>query len=223
MNENLPPMPPEPPGGVINALDVAATQGFAPPPIQAMPKAPPMPEEKEAQAISQDNNPSEPIEAYKERMEAERGSRVSLNAPTRRLEVPPIPGYHLHWFLERNVPRALQGWYEFVTPDEVSTADRSIGGRTKGMKSEDLGGNRVTQIGGVNEQNQPEQLILMKIRQEMYFDEQRKIAQRNLSIIQQIFHKKAPIMAAGETEADYGKRYTKEAVIDMSNGRFRKA
>lgn len=224
-NAGLPPIPPEPPG-LVTATDVAAMQGFGPAP------APPKPslssvkpqEEKEAETITAANNPAESIEDAKQRMLRERGERLSLNAPDRRLEVPPIAGYHLHWFLERNIHKALAGWYEFVIPDEVpSVVDRSIGGRMKGNASEDLGGSRVSIVGGVNEQNLPEQLVLMKIRQEWYFDEQRKIAERNLSIITQIFHKKAPILEPGESQTDAGMRYTKEAVIDMSAGRFRKA
>ena len=142
--------------------------------------------------------------------------------PPAKLEVPPIPGYHLHWFLERNLAKAIAGWYEYVDPKDVPTLNGSIGGRTEGSKSEDLGGSQVSQIAGVNEQGQPEKLILMKIRQEWYFEEQRKIAERNLSIIKQIFNKKTPIMAPEESQADYNQRYTREAVIDMSNGRFRK-
>lgn len=229
MNEQsagLPPMPAEP--KIVTALDVAATQGFGPvaAPTPPAPSASPVKpqDEKDAGEITALNNPAESIVDARERMLKERGERLSLNAPDRRLEVPPIPGYHLHWFLERNIHKALAGWYEFVTPDEVpSTTDRSIGGRSKGAASEDLGGSRVAVVGGVNEQNLPEQLVLMKIRQEWYFDEQRKIADRNLSIIKQIFHKKAPILEPGELQTDADMRYTREAVIDMSNGRFRKA
>lgn len=212
-NENLP-QPPPAPQGMISALDVAARQGFGAP----APTPPPQVKE-EMLAPTEEKNPADSPEA---RMIRERGPRMSLNAPTRRLEVPPLPGYNLHWFLERNIPKALAGWYEFVTPEEVPTVDRSIGGRTQGNTSEDLGGSRVAQIAGMNEQGQPEQLILMKIREEWFFQEQRKIAERNLAIIQMIFHKKAPIMAPEESQADYGLRYTKEAVIDMSNGRFKK-
>lgn len=209
MDEKLPQPPPAPKGIVTPAT---VEKSAAPP---ANPPAPP-----QAAEVTEANNPAN---SHVERMMRERGPRMSLNAPTRRLEVPPIAGYHLHWFLERNIPKALQGWYEFVTPEEAPTVDRSIGGRTAGNTSEDLGGARVSQIGGVNEQGQPEQLVLMKIREEWYYAEQRKIAERNLLIIQQIFNKKAPVMAPEESSADYRMRYTKEAVIDLSMGRFKKA
>jgi hypothetical protein len=214
-NAGLPPMPPTP-AGAVSALDVGAAQGFGgtPPAPKPAPKALPV--------ITPDNNPSEGLEEVRERLAKERGARVSLSAPNRKLETQPIPGYHQHWFLERNVPKALRGWYEFVRPEDVPTMDRSIGGRTEGTTSEDLGGARITQIAGVNESGQPEQLVLMKIRQEFFNDEQQKLAERNLSIIRQIFQKKAPIKAPEESQADYDKRYSREAVIDMTAGRFRK-
>jgi hypothetical protein len=208
----------------MTKLDVGAAQGFGPASLPAAPQpsgsSVKTQDEKDAAQITEQNNPAD---SHEQQMLRERGPRLSLNAPSRRLEVPPIPGYHMHWFLERNIPAALQGWYEYVDPKEVPTVDRSIGGRTAGSKSEDLGGARVSQIGGVNESGLPEQLVLMKIRQEWYFDEQRKIAERNLLIIKQIFHKKAPIMAPEESQADYSQRYTREAVIDMTAGRVRKA
>ena len=211
MSDESLPQPPPAPKGMVTAVDVAARQGFGSPAPTPSPEA----KAEMLQPISS------PADGHTEQMLRERGPRMSLNAPTRRLECPPLPGYHLHWFLERNIPRALAGWYEFVTPEEMPTVDRSIGGRTKGNTSEDLGGSRVAQIGGMNEKGEPEQLVLMKIRLEWYFEEQRKIAERNLAIIRQIFNKRTPIMAPEESKADYGMRYTKEAVIDMSNGRAR--
>jgi hypothetical protein len=198
---------------MVTGLDLAAAQPTpaTPPPAIGM---------AGAEAGVKSNSPAPSAE--EERMLRERGPRLSLNAPSRRLEAPELPGYHLHWFLERNIPKALSGWYEFVTPAEMPAMDVSIGGRTKGATSDDLGGNRVAAIAGTDEQGRPEQLILMKIRQEWFFREQRKLAERNLAIIQQVFHKRAPVMAPEETKADYGMRYTREAVIDMSNGRFKK-
>ena len=225
---DLPQPPPDP--GAVTAVDLAAAQGFGPAPQTLAPKTEPpkpvagpkLPDEKLAESIREANNPAESIEQATARMEAERGARVSINTPTRRLEVPELPGYHLHWFLERNIGKALKAWYEFVLPREMKTVDRSIGGRTAGTTSEDLGGDRIAQIGGINEMGQPEQLVLMKCRMEWYFNDQRKIAERNLSLIKQIFHKKAPIMAPAENPSDYDMRYTNQSTIDMSNGRFRR-
>ncbi len=151
-----------------------------------------------------------------------RENRIAMNTPERKLEVPEIEGFHLHWFLEDNIPKAINAGYEFVRPEEVPTADRSIGGRTEGSTSEDIGGDRISQVGGRDAAGQPVQLVLMKIRKEWYFDDQRVIAERNKQIVNQIFRRKQAMKSPGESPADYDKRYTKEAVIDMSNGRFRR-
>lgn len=185
-------------------------------------KGPPSAEEKTAATeIRAENNPSL---NWRERMERERGPRIAMNTPERRLETHPIEGYHQHWFLSSNIPKAIQAWYEFVTPEEARVNDRSIGGRAPGVSSEDLGGGaaQVSQIGGVGQDGRPEYLVLMKIRNELYFEDQRKIAERNLSIIKQIFHKRAPLRATelNESDGDYDMRYTREALLDMSNGRF---
>lgn len=175
-----------------------------------------------AREITSENNPAT---SWREQMLRERGERIAMNTPERKLEVNQIEGYHLHWFVTSNIPRAIRAWYEFVLPHEVELNDRSIGGRDPGVGSHDLGGGgRVTQIAGIGADGKPEELVLMKCRNELYFEDQRKIADRNLSIIKQIFHKKAPqpirATEVGETERDYDMRYTREAVIDMSNGRF---
>lgn len=181
----------------------------------------PAPEEQKAAGgiITEQNNPATPaVTAFGITQE----TRISMNAPDRRLEVPPIPGWHLHWFADTNIPKAIQAGYEFVDPAEVPARDRSIGGRPPGTKSEDLGGARISQIGGTDAAGRLVHAVLMKVREDWYFDDQRKIAERNLLILNQIFRKKAPIRAEGESQADYAQRYVREAVIDMSNGRFRK-
>src|SRR5215467_10117477 len=143
VNENLPQPPPAPAGMVKPEVEAKGRV-----PFQPVPAAKAVAEEKAATQITEDNNPAEGLKEAGERMMKERGARISLNTPGRRLEVPPIPGYHLHWFLERNIPKALAAWYEFVTPEESPTVDKSIGGRTAGNTSEDLGGSRIAQIGG---------------------------------------------------------------------------
>ncbi len=40
-----------------------------------------------------------------------RMKRVPVSSAKRKLETPPIAGFSLYWFLERNVPQALQGGY----------------------------------------------------------------------------------------------------------------
>jgi hypothetical protein len=209
----LPPLPPEPMGAAQQMPEptvegrVHRTEG----------QANKSQEEKTVvQEISAANNPASTSFG----VTAE--SRVSMNVPERQLEVPEIEGFHLHWFLETNLHKAVRAGYEYVSPGEVPTMDRSIGGRSEGSESEDLGGGRIAHIAGQAADGRPLQLVLMKIRCEWYFEDQRKIAARNRQVLDMIFKKKQPIREPGEKETDFQQRYTREAAFDMSNGRFRK-
>lgn len=89
--------------------------------------------------------------------------RIPFGAPRTKLEVPYKPeGYHLHWVNDDagRIFAAQQGYYDFVTPEEV------------GMdKTED---NKVKVLVGKNAQNGPLFAYLMKIKQE-YYEEDRKL------------------------------------------------
>ena len=93
--------------------------------------------------------------------------RIPFGAPRTKLEVPYKPeGYHLHWVNDDagRIFAAQQGYYEFVTPDEV------------GMdKTED---NKVKVLVGKNTQNGPLFAYLMKIQQEYYDEDQKFINSR---------------------------------------------
>lgn len=226
MNQNSDtPSPPPAPPGLVTALDLAAQPGQN---LNAQgtrntfssPQAPKSQEERQvAGEIGERNNPaSSPATIFG----VTRESRVSMNVPQRKLETPDLPGYHLHWFLRNNVPRAVRAGYEYVSIKELPTMDRSIGGRGSNTNTEELGGgDQITHLDGRDEHGNLVDLVLMKIRLEWYFDDQRKIAERNLSVLQQVFGSKLALRLPGENERDYSSRYTKEAVIDMSNGRFR--
>lgn len=154
-----------------------------------------------------------------------RETRVPINTPNRKLEIDVslFPGFHLHWFAEFNVQQALRAGYVFVHPSEVNGGiyDPSIGGRGE-TNTEDLGGERFTAIGGQDAQGKPVGLVLMKIQEEWYNDDQRKIAERNYNVLQQIFRKKMPLRAEKETEADYAARYTSDAIFNMTDETFKR-
>jgi hypothetical protein len=219
-----PPPPPAP--KIFSPLDMGAMQGTTQNltangerDTMSRPDAPVSGEERKAGTISEVNNPASPVATV---FGVTRESRVSMNVPTRKLETPELPGYHLHWFLRTNIPPAIRAGYEYVEVKELPTMDKSIGGRPPGTNTEDLGGAQITHIAGLDEHGKTVELVLMKIRLEWYFDDQKQIAARNRSVLQMIFKRKMAIRAEGESERDYSLRYTREAVIDMSNGRFKK-
>lgn len=113
-------------------------------------------------------NPAE--ESNVERLEERR--RIPAGAPTLRLAVPEIPGWHLHWFTGKNVPKALDGWYQFVDKSEVQLTQISLGSDLSDEANTDLG-NRVSRAaGGFDESGQPERLYLMKIEEKYWLEDQ---------------------------------------------------
>ncbi|MFM9500887.1 hypothetical protein ACKI1Q_45895, partial [Streptomyces galilaeus] len=75
--------------------------------------------------MSQPTNPQQQLlkaaanPANEQKEARQRPPRRSMIGMQRRLEVPEIPGWHLHWFKEENVPLALDAYYEHVDKGEV--------------------------------------------------------------------------------------------------------
>lgn len=113
--------------------------------------------------------------------DAER-KRVPMSVPVQRLEVPEIPGFHLHWFLSTpaRLQRALDGGYEFVDSRDIRINNVSLGGNSAQSGNTDMG-SRVSVVSGqeIGQDGQPARLILMKIRQEWYEEDQKLVDGRN--------------------------------------------
>lgn len=108
--------------------------------------------------------------------------RIPMSVPVQRLEAPDIPGFHLHWFLgtAERLQRALDGGYEFVDPREAKINNVSLGGDSAISGNTDMG-SRVSVGSGqeVGKDGQPVRLVLMKIKQEWWDDDQKLVEQRN--------------------------------------------
>ena len=117
----------------------------------------------------------------KGRTNAER-KRVPMSVPVQRLEAPEIAGFHLHWFLgtPERLQRALDGGYEFVDEREIKINNVSLGGDSAASGNTDMG-SRVSIVSGqeVGKDGQPTRLILMKIRQEWYEEDQKLVDEKN--------------------------------------------
>ena len=122
----------------------------------------------------------EPINPASSRGAAER-KRVPMSVPVQRLESPDIPGYHLHWFTgsPERIQRALDGGYEFV--DERAM----LPGHVLQILSNDdafplhVPAFMVVSGDEVGKDGQPVRMILMKIKQEWYEEDQKLVEQRN--------------------------------------------
>jgi hypothetical protein len=132
--------------------------------------------------------------------------RIPMSVPTRRLEVPEIEGWHLHWFLESRVPRALQAGYVFVDFDEVPVNQRGIANDSTVSGNIDLG-SRVRQIGGLGEDGRPEHLVLMKLKEEWWQEDRAAIDEKNARMMSSIFRDEQILGAERDDLEDQGTRY----------------
>ena len=158
------------------------------------------------------NNPANQTAAEIAKEAAPR-KRVPLSIPQRRLEAPEIPGFHLHWFLESNVPRALQGGYEFVSSEDVPLHQRGVGTDTTVSGNADLG-SRVRILGGIGAEGKAEYLVLMKIREEWWDEDQKVLGNRNASVMSAIFKNEEIPGSEKVRPEDQGTRYVKTALFN---------
>lgn len=112
--------------------------------------------------------------------------RIPMSVPVQKLEVPDVPGYHLHWFIgsPERLQRALDGGYEFVDEREVVMNNTSLGGTSTRTGNTDMG-TRVSVVSGqeIGRDGQPTRLVLMKIKQEWYEEDQKLVENRNQQVV----------------------------------------
>lgn len=138
--------------------------------------------------------------------------RIPMSVPRRQLETPELPGYHLHWFKERNVAWATQGGYEFVDSGELSVVQKNVGGDSESSGNQDMG-SRIRVMSAITEGADPQYFVLMKIRQEWFEEDQRALASRNLEILRAIFRDKRILGPQGMSQSDSENRYVSKALF----------
>lgn len=148
------------------------------------------------------------------RSRAER-QRVPMGVPVQKLYVPPIPGYHLHWFrgTADRIHRALQAGYEYVSQDEVALNNLDLGGESAAAGNTDMG-SRVSVISGeeIGRDNQPVQLILMKLREELWKEDVEATLDRSEQVAAALRGGQVGAGQAGrEGPSDIATRYVKQA------------
>ena len=128
-------------------------------------------------------NPATP--ATRDSAKAER-KRIPMSTPVQKLSVPDMPGYHLHWFngTEDRIQRALDGGYEFVDQREMRTNATGLGSDSTVSGNTDMG-SRVSVVGGseLGRDGQAVRLILMKIKQEWWLEDQKVIEARSDQVV----------------------------------------
>ena len=138
--------------------------------------------------------------------------RIPMSVPVQKLEAPDVAGYHLHWFMNspERIQRALDGGYEFVDEREIKVNSVSLGGDSALSGNTDLG-SRVSVISGqeVGKDGQPTRLVLMKIRQEWYEEDQKLVDERNAQTANALSG--GMLGAEKETSGDARHRYVDKA------------
>ncbi|MDX2059929.1 MAG: hypothetical protein SFV24_19120 [Gemmatimonadales bacterium] len=137
-----------------------------------------------------------------------------MSVPRRKLEVPELPGYHLHWFTGKNVLRAQEAGYEHVRSGELPVNQFNPATDVNVSGSTDLGSNIRLVAGGVGEDGAAEYLHLMKIRLEWWQEDQKMLEDRNASILQAIFRDEKVLGSEQDEAADRDKRYVKKALLN---------
>ena len=146
----------------------------------------------------------------------EKRQRMSMALPRLKLEIPPdcCPGYHLEWILgsASEISRALNGGFEFVTPEEVHLNNVSFAGDVNQSGSTDLG-NRVSVSAGATGSDQASaKLYLMKLREEWYAEDNEIRAERQRGIVANLTAGAPRGEQSRETEADISLRYIDKRV-----------
>jgi len=111
--------------------------------------------------------------------------RIPMSVPVAKLETPEIPGYHLHWF--RNNPQRIQqaqrAGYEFVADSEIHIAYTGLGNDSAVSGNTDLGSHVTAIAGGVEENGEPAKLVLMKLKEEHWKEDQKAMTARSDSVV----------------------------------------
>lgn len=141
--------------------------------------------------------------------------RIPLSVPRRKLEVAPIPGYVLYWFLQGDVLDAQNGGYEFVNRDEVKLNQHGVANDHDDSGNASLGSHVEVLGNKANEQGKPEFLVLMKIRQEWWEEDRKLLDDRNASVVNAIFSGKVIPGAENATPQDSGLAYVKHDLTNL--------
>ena len=108
--------------------------------------------------------------------------RIPMSVPVQKLEAPDIPGYHLHWFngTPERLQRAIEGGYEYVYDRDMRINSVGLGSDSTISGNTDMG-SQVSIVAGseIGRDGQPIRLILMKIKQEWYDEDQKHQENRN--------------------------------------------
>lgn len=167
--------------------------------------------------------PENPGTVVTPRKKRDKKNRIPMSIPQRKLEVPSLPGWHMYWALEDNLPRFFDGGYELVDASEVDLNQTGIGSNHTMSGNNDLG-SRVAIIAGKKETGDTDWFVLVKIEEEYYQEDQKKVEDFNRRILRAIFKEKRVIDDGGQgmNPGDTSQRYVKQADMALFQRRQKK-
>lgn len=150
--------------------------------------------------------------------------RIPMSTPVQKLDVPSIPGYHLHWFngTADRIQRAIDGGYEHVTAEEMKLNPVGLGSNSTHSGNTDMGsGVSVVAGGQVGPDGQAVRLVLMKIKEEWWREDQSKIDDRGEHVVQSLGL--GAIGAEKDKAGDSAQRYVDKSRTKIPDMFVRKA
>jgi len=154
----------------------------------------------DAKAKLEAQNPANPAGATP----AER-KRIPLSVPQRKLEIPEIPGYYLHWFkgTAARLQQAERAGFEYVSEDEVQLNSVGIGGDASKTGNTDLGSRvSIVEGGELDGSGNAVRMYLMKQKLEYHYEDQAIIEKRNDSVAEALTTSYAQGQVGGRVEGE---------------------
>lgn len=112
-------------------------------------------------------------------------TRVPMSTAQLKLEVPDIPGYHLHWMMgtPARIAQAMKAGYTFVDHTEVDVVNTGLADDASTNGNTDMG-SRVSVVAGndTGEDGKEQRLYLMKIPLEFWEEDQAALEAKNEQI-----------------------------------------
>ena len=115
-------------------------------------------------------------------------ARIPLSLPTLKLAVPEIPGYVCRWFRGTGgrLQQALAGGYVYVEKGEVQLVHGSPANDYASDGNSDMGTRVSISAGAESDGDQGLRLYLMKIKQELWDEDQQGVDARHEAIAAQL-------------------------------------
>lgn len=133
--------------------------------------------------------------------------RIPMALPTLKLSVPDIPGYKTYWFrgAPGRIQQALNAGYEFVERDEVELNHGGLANSYDVDGNTDMGTRVSVATGDGSEGPQNARLYLMKIKQELWEEDEQEVAKKHEGIAAQMRGDKGFANAGSDTTSRYSR------------------